>query len=69
MREHDGVVYSSQPIAVRADRGGFVLERRRETVSPAGVRTVEQDLIRLDGVNVEDLEREGSAAGLHARRP
>ncbi len=36
VREHDGVVYSSQPIAVRADHGGFVLERRRETVSPAG---------------------------------
>ena len=66
LREHDGVVYSSQPIAVRADRGGFVLERRRETVSPAGERTVEQDLIRLDRVTVEDLEREGAAAGLHA---
>ena len=64
LREEDGVVYSSQPIAVRSDRGGFVLERRRETVSPAGERTVEQDLIRLDGVTVEDLEREGSAAGL-----
>jgi SAM-dependent methyltransferase len=64
VREQDGVVYSSQPIAVRADRGGFVLERRRETVSPAGERTVAQDLIRLDGVTVEDLEREGSAAGL-----
>ncbi len=63
VREIDGVVYSSQPIAVRADDGGFVLERRRETVSPAGARTVAQDLIRLDGVNVEDLEREGSAAG------
>ncbi len=64
LREHDGVVYSSQPIAVRADHGGFVLERRRETVSRAGVRTVAQDLIRLDLVTVEDLEREGSAAGL-----
>ena len=64
VREQDGVVYSSQPIAGRADHGGFVLERRRETVSPAGVRTVAQDLIRLDRVTVEDLEREGSAAGL-----
>jgi SAM-dependent methyltransferase len=64
VRELDGVVYSSQPIAVRADHGGFVLERRRETVSRAGVRTVAQDIIRLDQVTVEDLEREGSAAGL-----
>ncbi len=41
--ERDGVVYSSQPTAVRADRDGFVLERRRETVSrrrhPRGRRT------------------------------
>ena len=64
VREHDGVVYSSQPIAVRADGDGFVLERRREMVSPAGARTVAQDLIRLDGLTVEQLEREGSAAGL-----
>jgi SAM-dependent methyltransferase len=64
LREDDGVVYSSQPIAVRADRGGFVLERRRETVSRAGDRTVEQDLIHLDRLTVEDLEREGSRAGL-----
>jgi SAM-dependent methyltransferase len=64
LREEDGVVYSSQPIAVRADPGGFVLERRRETVSLAGERTVEQDLIHLDQLTVEDLEREGAAAGL-----
>ncbi len=61
--EEHGVVYSSQPTAVRAERGGFVLERLRETVSPAGERTVAQDLIRLDGLTVEDLEREGAAAG------
>jgi len=63
IREEDGVVYSSQPIAVRAERGGFVLERRRETVSAAGERTVEQDLISLDRLTVEDLESEGVAAG------
>jgi SAM-dependent methyltransferase len=68
LREEDGVVYSSQPIAVRADPGGFVLERRRETVSRAGERTVEQDLIHLDLLTVEDLEREGAAAGLTPAR-
>jgi hypothetical protein len=40
-----------------------VLERRRETVSPAGERTVEQDLIRLDRLVARELEREGRAAG------
>jgi len=64
LREEDGVVYSSQPIAVRADPDGFVLERRRETVSRTGERTVEEDLIHLDLLTVEDLEREGAAAGL-----
>jgi SAM-dependent methyltransferase len=63
IREVDGVVYSSQPVAVRADRGGFVLERRRETVAAAGERTVEQDLIRLDRLTAAGLEREGRAAG------
>jgi SAM-dependent methyltransferase len=63
IRELDGVVYSSQPVAVRADPGGFVLERLRETVSAAGERTVEQDLIRLDRLTGRELEREGRAAG------
>jgi SAM-dependent methyltransferase len=64
IRELDGIVYSSQPTAVRADHSGFVLERRRETVSPAGERTVEQDLIHLDLITVESLQREGARAGL-----
>ena len=63
VREEDGFVYSSQPIAVRCDHRGFVLERRRETVSPAGDRTVEQDLIRLDRLTARGLEREAKAAG------
>jgi SAM-dependent methyltransferase len=63
VREYAGTVYSSQPTAVRADREGFVLERLRETVSPAGERTVEENVIRLDRLTVKGLEREGAAAG------
>ncbi len=63
VREEDGFVYSSQPTAVRADDGGFVLERRRETVSPSGERTVEDNVIRLDRLTARGLEREGEAAG------
>jgi len=63
IRELDGIVYSSQPIAVRAERGGFVLERRRETVAVTGERTVEHDLIQLDRLTARGLEREGRAAG------
>jgi SAM-dependent methyltransferase len=61
--ECDGVVYSSQPVAVRAERGGFVLERRRETVRPKGERTVEENVIRLDGLTGRGLEREARAVG------
>jgi SAM-dependent methyltransferase len=63
IRELDSVVYSSRPVAVRADPDGFVLERLRETVAVAGERTVERNLIRLDRLTARGLEREGRAAG------
>ncbi|HEX4010212.1 MAG TPA: methyltransferase domain-containing protein [Solirubrobacteraceae bacterium] len=63
--EIDGVVYSSLPVAVRADGDGYVLERRRETVTGAGEVSVEQDLIHLDRLDADTLEAEGEAAGLH----
>jgi hypothetical protein len=63
VREEDGVVYSSQPTAVRAEREGFVLERRRETVGLAGEHTVEENVIRLDRLTARGLEREGKAVG------
>jgi SAM-dependent methyltransferase len=61
--ERDGVVYSSLPTAVRIDRDGFVLERRREIVDASGARRAEQDRIRLDRVDTRGLEREGRVAG------
>ncbi len=62
--ERDGTIYFSQPTAVYSEREGHVLERRRETVSPAGLRTVEQARIRLDHVLAPQLEHEGSACRL-----
>lgn len=64
--EHDGVVYSSRPVAVRADGDGFELERRRETVTTDGQLSTEQDLIHLDRVDPDVLEAEAAAAGLRA---
>ena len=64
--EHDGVVYSSRPVAVRPDGDGFVLERRRETVTTDGQLSAEEDLIHLDHVSPDVLEAEGQAAGLRA---
>ena len=63
IRETDGIVYSSQPTAIRADGEGFVLERRREIVDLAGERTVEENVIRLDRLTVRGLQREGETAG------
>jgi SAM-dependent methyltransferase len=62
--ELDGVVYSSQPTAVRVDGGRFILERRRETVSTAGERSVSEDVVVLDRVSCAQLEREAVEAGL-----
>jgi hypothetical protein len=62
----DGVVYSSQPTAVRPERDGFVLERRRERITPDGSRVLEDDRIHLDRLSAEELAREGASAGLDA---
>jgi SAM-dependent methyltransferase len=65
--ERDGFVYFSQPTAVLDEGGqGFVLERRREIVSPAGERTCSEDRIRLDRLSVAQLQREAAQAGLRA---
>jgi hypothetical protein len=62
--ERDGVIYFSQPTAVRPTSDGFVLERRRERIDPRGGRTVEENRIELDAVSPDELEQEGAEAGL-----
>jgi SAM-dependent methyltransferase len=62
--EVDGVVYSSRPTAVRADRDGFVLERVREVVLANGQFSAEEDRIRIDQLDAAQLERDGRQAGL-----
>jgi hypothetical protein len=62
--ELEGVVYSSQPTAVRAESDGFVLERRREIIDAAGESVVQQDVVRLDHLTGELLTAEARAAGL-----
>ncbi|MBV9196605.1 MAG: class I SAM-dependent methyltransferase [Solirubrobacterales bacterium] len=65
--ERAGVVYSSLPTALRRTADGFVLQRRRETVTPSGQRSVEDDTIVLDRLTAEELEEEAAAAGLRPR--
>lgn len=69
MCELDGVVYSSHPTAVRAEPDGYVLERRRETVTVEGRRSVVRDLIHLDRLTGPELEQEAAAVGLTALEP
>ena len=62
--EEDGWVYASQPVAVRIEAEGAVIERIRQAVSPDGRRSAEGDAIRLDRLDAAMLKREGVAAGL-----
>lgn len=65
MRELEGVLYASRPVAVREQHDVFVIERVREIVAANGVRAVEENRIALDRVGAAELEREGRAAGFH----
>jgi hypothetical protein len=61
--EIEETVYSSLPLAVREVEGGFVLQRRRETVTPDGAHLVEPDEIRLSAIDAQTLEDEARGAG------
>lgn len=71
VREEDGWVLSSRPVAVREDGEALAIDRLREAVSPDGTLASSVATIRLDRVSAEDLEAEAAAAGyrpLAARR-
>jgi SAM-dependent methyltransferase len=68
VREEDGWVYSSTPIAVRRAGDTFVIERHRQAVSPAGELTEEVATIELDRVTAAELEAEAGTLGFE-RRP
>jgi SAM-dependent methyltransferase len=65
--EMDGIVYSSQPTAVRRDGSTFVLERARSVVDPHGGLETVEDRIALDLVSVGELDSEAAACGLELR--
>jgi SAM-dependent methyltransferase len=63
IRELDGVLYASRPVAVREQRDVFVIERVREIVAADGAHNVQENRIALHRVGAAELEREGRAAG------
>jgi SAM-dependent methyltransferase len=64
LREEDGWVLSSRPLAVTPADGGVLITRLRQAVSPAGELSEEMAEVRLDAVSADELEDEASRAGL-----
>ena len=69
LREVDGVVYASRPVAVRDEGAQVAIERIRETVDPGGRRIVQDDVVRLDRLDAAGLAAEAAAVGLWAESP
>jgi SAM-dependent methyltransferase len=67
--QHAGWAYFSQPVAVRTDGEGTVIERVRQTVSPAGERREERDEIRLHALDAGTLAAEAATHGFSALAP
>jgi SAM-dependent methyltransferase len=64
MIERDGWVFSSQPVEVREEAGGIVVERHRQAVAPDGTLEEEVATVEIDVLNVDEFEREAREAGL-----
>jgi SAM-dependent methyltransferase len=69
MIEIDGVVYASRPVAVRDLGDRAAIDRVREIVTRDGTRTVSDDVIELDRVDVDELAAEAAVLGLRAEAP
>lgn len=64
LREIDGIVYASRPVALRDEGAQVAIERVREVVDPAGGRSVQRDVVRLDRLDADALAAEAAAQGL-----
>jgi SAM-dependent methyltransferase len=63
VREQDGWVHSSLPIAVGWGDGFIQIHRRRQLVSPAGELLEEHNMIQLDQLSPAELEAEAARLG------
>jgi SAM-dependent methyltransferase len=64
VRELEGWVFSSTPLAVREVAGGLEIVRQRQVVGPDGSLGESEDVVLLDECTPEQLEREARALGL-----
>jgi SAM-dependent methyltransferase len=67
VREEQGWVYSSTPTGVHRDGDSFVIERRRQAVSPSGEISEERSALALDSVSAEMLEAEAAEHAFRVR--
>lgn len=63
VREEDGWVFSSTPVAVRADGDATAIDRLRQAVSPRGELTESMNTILLDRLDPGQLEAEARRLG------
>jgi SAM-dependent methyltransferase len=66
VREFDGWIYSSLPVARLTDGGDLEIHRHRQAVSPDGALSEEEHIDRLDALDADALEAEAAVAGLRA---
>lgn len=64
VREVDEWVYSSLPLDAAIDGPEIAIRRMRQTVSPTGALSEEENEIRIRRLSAERLEREGAELGL-----
>ena len=64
--ELDGIVYFSQPVAMRNDGNAVAIHRVREVVDRDGGRTSGRDVVRLERLEPSELELEAAEHGLTA---
>jgi SAM-dependent methyltransferase len=64
VRELDGWIFSSLPLAVRDRDGALSIQRLRQSVSPSGELSEEVDITELDRLSPAQLERDALGAGL-----
>jgi SAM-dependent methyltransferase len=63
MREQDGLVYFSQPVAVEDEGERVAIHRVREVVDRDGGRTSGRDVVRLDRLEPAELEAQARDEG------
>ncbi len=64
MREVDGWVYSSLAVEAAVGPGEILIRRLRQTVSPGGELSEEENEVRITTFPAAQLEAEGAEAGL-----